>query len=172
MRAARRAIRPAARGARISIKSFKDPAQITPTTAPAKTTNAPQTTNFTAGAETAPAGKPSTPAGGSLPPTTAGGSGFSTPAAATFAKSMEEIKAGIEALASGGATPEETSTTSEETSTKPVTKAADPLWPIDMNTPFGRGEADDDNIPPWGFDPNSDAAARNAAETATKTPAE
>lgn len=164
-------------GGAMRIPAFKDPGQTSPT-APAQAQvpkNAPVATNATANEAPQPAGKPATPAGGQVPPMTAGSSGFDSPAAATFAKSMEELQKAIAELAKGqagdppagdppaGDPPAKTEGDAGEQ--KPVQKSnLNPVWPLDMNTPFGRGETEDDGTPDWGFDPKSDAADRIAAE--------
>ena len=167
---------------KLQVQRFKDPAQIVPSTKGVTPKNAPATTHFTSGPPTAPAGNPSTPSGGQLPPMTAGGSGFSTPAAATFAKAMEDLQKAIEGIAKGDATETPAApptapvepTMEEAPAPATVTKAADtePLWPMDMNTDFGRGKVEDDTTPEWGFDPLSPGAQRQAAEKATAEKAE
>ena len=158
-----------------SVQQFKDRGQQKTTVAPVKAPdNATPGSNFTGGPTVAPAGKPTTPSGGQLPPITAGGSGFSTPAAATFAKAMETLGKSIAELEKEGMAPAAgdppagdqlpvKTSEGDPPPAKPVTKAAEPMWPQDLNTAFGRGETDDDITPDWGFD-NADAAARHAAE--------
>lgn len=151
---------------KMKIAQFKDPAQITPKSATAKTSNAPQTTNFSSGAPTQPAGTPSTPSGGKIPPQTASGSGFESPAAATFAKAVEGLTTAIAKLTGEGEAAEPPAATEEPpAATEEVSKSegddtpADGMWPMDMNTPFGRGETEDDVTPEWGFDSASSEAA-------------
>lgn len=129
----------------VAIQQFKDPAQNTPTTTNVTPDNATPTTNFSAGPEVQPPGNPTTPAGGEVPPMVAPSSGFAPVGAASFAKAMDGLNAAIADFKTVAATP---------ATPAPVTKAAskEPLWPLDLNTPFGRGETDDDNEPEWGRD--------------------
>lgn len=135
-------------GGKVKVQSFKDRAQSTTTSKNVSAGNATPGSNFSAGSPTAPAGKPSTPSGGTVPPTTASGSGFATPAAATFAKSMEDLQKAIKAIGNEPTVPEAPATPAKVEKSE----SADPLWPMDMNTAFGRGETEADQVPEWGMD--------------------
>lgn len=139
-------------GGKVKVQSFKDRSQSTHTTKNVSAGNATPGSNFSAGSPTAPAGKPSTPTGGTVPPTTAPGSGFATPAAATFAKSMEDLQKAIKSIGAAPETAPETAPAKVEKSEENRTEAADPMWPMDMNTAYGRGETETETAPEWGND--------------------
>ncbi len=170
--------RPAMPGGILRVQRFKDPGQRSTTEATRQPSNASATTQFTAGPEAHPPGMASTPPGGKMPPLTAGGSGFDSPATATFAKALEALTKTIGELE--GKTPEQIKAESEEAAKvakanegksadeAKVAKAKESaaFWPLDMNTPFGRGETDASETPEWGLDHGKAPAAKPAAATA------
>jgi hypothetical protein len=117
------------------------------------------------GEQAAVNGAGAAPTGQLVPAPMAAGSGFESPAMETFAKALEGLTKALIGIAdetpsSEGETGSQTVGTSEG-DPKPVKKndgsekasvAKVALWPIDMNTPFGRGETDDDDDPEWGRD--------------------
>jgi len=138
---------------KMAVATFKDPGQQTPTMAAGAMPpqNATPGTSATAGPAVQPAGSPTTPAGGELP------SQANPPAAATFAKALDDLKGAIEGLAKPTEETTAPVTKTDDGKPAPVTKTKDadkgPIWPMDMNTPWGRGETEDDATPEWGVDP-------------------
>lgn len=154
----------------LSVVRFTDPGQVQTTI---KTSEPPGLgegpDNFsTNGEQAAVNGAGAAPMGQLVPSSMAAGSGFESPAMATFAKALEGLTSALVGvggddtdsddekgsqtaeISSDVSKPVEKNVSSQGEEKAPVTKAA--FWPLDMNTPFGRGETEDDEEPEWGRD--------------------
>lgn len=157
-------------GGLLAVKQFRDPGQVQTTM---KTTN-PTTPPVGAGNFASNAEAPGVNGAGSAP------TGKLVPApqksAESFMKAMADLTAVLKGETSESAAPEGEKAPENaeggETDPKPVeksegsqgdregkegepafvAKATGVVWPLDMNTPFGRGETDDDEVPEWGRD--------------------
>jgi hypothetical protein len=161
----------------LKIKHFRDPAQVKTTEKTQGMKKQPMgDSNFSANASqpAVAGGAGSAPTGGLGAPKVAGGSGFESPGMATFAKALEDLGAALapEAPAAtedeppkapekaekadeapeGTDAPEGTEEPSEGTESVAKAHGAD-YWPLDMNTPHGRGEVEKADEPEWGRDP-------------------
>lgn len=158
---------------------FKDPGQQTITSSE----SSPQAqgggqTAFSQNTAPEPAALPNTPPGGQTPPATAPSSGFETVGNATFAKAftdaLEKMNEAIAKMGAPDPSPQPNAKGDDkgegrgaaaktEKSAKDVSRV---LWPMDMNTAFGRGETEDPESPEWGFDheATADDKTDNAAE--------
>lgn len=168
--------------AAIPVQTFKDPGQKTPTTEdlgnPAPQNQSENVANFGSNDPgPAKAGVGSPPPGGDMPGATAGTGAPGYPE--SFAKAMAALTKAIDGLgapapATGttpaapapapapGATPPAQGAPAPGTETT-VEKSIGVIWPSDMNSPIGRGLAEDEADLPWGFDKGSAPAKR--AET-------
>ena len=181
---------------KVTIQQYQDPAQSTHTSGEQNPSTGTQNgpTNFATNETQPQAAVGSTPTGGEVPPIVAPGSGVSTAEAATFAKALTGLSSAIAKMMDAPAAPPadpavvpptttpaasatiadpETTPPAVSTDAAPVAKSADPkdplFWPLDMNSPHGRGEAESPE-PEWGFDAGS-AAAESVAKRKAAQPA-
>lgn len=160
--------------AALPVARFKDADQATPTTTdmgnPAPQNQGESGGNFASNPVPTPqAAVGSQPPGGANPgPTNASSGAPGYPE--QFAKAMETLTKAIEKLNGAPAAP--AAAAPAATPAAPAAPAAAPdqvqkgmgvIWPADMNSSFGRGLADGEDEPTWGYDKGSAAAGR--AET-------
>lgn len=157
------------------IEQYKSSDQnVSTSTEKAPGNNAPATSaasNFASGDTPAPvSGAGSQPSGGQNPPITAGGSGFASPEAATFAKAVDTLTAAVSKMeeATPAAPPGKDPAQVPTQTSKPVEKSIGVIWPMDMNSGFGRGEKEVPESPEWGYDSGSTAARVFAEKSESK----
>lgn len=164
--------------AEIPVSTFKDPDQKTTTSQeenPAPQNQSEGLGNF-ASNDPGPAknGVGSPLPGGSLPgagdaaPAGSGAPGYPESFAKAFASLAKQLEKLGDAPAPAGAAP---APAAPAAGAAPVEKSIGVIWPNDMNGSFGRGLADGEGEPEWGFDKGSEPAKRAETRKAADAPA-
>jgi hypothetical protein len=142
-------------GGVLSVVMFKDPAQQKTELKEQNPKNAPagQDSMSSNGVQPAVNGAGST-SGDKMPPLLAPGSGFESPTNAAFAKVVDDVIEAVSDIDEDKIEDKVEKTEESVSSVTPKKKVIDeiPFWPLDMNSPFGRGEVEDISVPQWGFD--------------------
>jgi hypothetical protein len=146
----------------LSVTQYRDPGQVQTTEktqAPAKIKEG--QTNYADVAIQPAVNGAGSPTGQKMPPLSAGGSGFETPGNASFAKAFEKLDELLSSLTKEEPKKEDTKKAEPKEDKKvetkksedvPETSQDDTFWPFDMNSPFGRGETKNPEVPEWGRD--------------------
>lgn len=155
-------------GGSFAVQQFRDRDQLAPTSQERPTPGSVSTGGSNNFAQQDPPnnqqGVGNTPPGGTMPaPDSAGSSGFASPAEVTFAKRLEGMAKALVALTKGegddppaGDPPaDKPPAKAEGDDGEKVEKGLGVLWPLDLNTPFGRGDKDAPEEPEWGYDAGS-----------------